>query len=140
MAKDPGGPLLSFIQRLSVAPDHSELPDVELLRRFAVLREDTAFVALMRRHGAMVLVVCQSTHGEGHDAEDAFQATFLVLVRSAGTIRRPPSLAGWLHGVAHRLATKARAEAARRRVQERRALPMPNGEPHQHVDWSDLRP
>jgi RNA polymerase sigma factor (sigma-70 family) len=140
MANDSGGPLLSFIRRLPVAHGHSELPDVELLRRFAVTGEESAFVALMHRHGAMVLSVCQSVLREGPDAEDAFQATFLVLVRSARTIRKPPSLASWLHGVAHRLATKVRAEAARRRAHERKALPMPNGEPHQDVDWRDLRP
>jgi RNA polymerase sigma factor (sigma-70 family) len=140
MANDLGSPLLSFIRRLTVAHGHNELPDVELLRRFAATGEESAFVALMHRHGAMVLNVCQSILREGHDAEDAFQATFLVLVQSARSIRKPPSLASWLHGVAHRLATRVRAEAARRRARERQALPMPNGEPHQDVDWRDLRP
>jgi RNA polymerase sigma factor (sigma-70 family) len=139
MANDSGGPLLSFIRRLPVARGHSELPDVELLRRFAVTGEESAFVALMHRHGAMVLNVCRNVLREAQDAEDAFQATFLVLARSARTIRKPPSLASWLHGVAQRLATKVRAEAARRRAHERQALPMPNGEPHQDVDWRDLR-
>src|SRR5262249_24483285 len=74
------------------------------------------------------------------DAEDAFQATFLVLVRKPKAIGKPASVASWLHGVAYRLAMKARAEAARRRLCERQTVTMPTSEPPDEVMWRDLRP
>jgi RNA polymerase sigma-70 factor (ECF subfamily) len=74
----------------------------------------------------MVLQVCCRILANPHDAEDVFQATFLLLARKAGTIRKPESLASWLHGVAHRLALQANAQAMRRRVYKRRAAQMRN--------------
>jgi RNA polymerase sigma factor (sigma-70 family) len=140
MPSESGGPLLTFIRRLATSHGPSDVADGELLRRFAVRREESAFVALMQRHGPMVLGVCQSILREGQDAEDAFQATFLVLVRKAGAIGKPASVASWLHGVAYRLATRVRAEAARRRARERQAVPMSSREPQEEVVWRDLRP
>src|SRR5262245_22948586 len=87
----------------------AEATDGQLLERFAARREESAFAALLRRHGPMVLGVCRRLLRHEQDAEDAFQATFLLLARGASSIRRSESVAGWLHGVARRLAVKARA-------------------------------
>src|SRR5216683_6826310 len=97
---------------------YEETSDRELLERFLAQREEAAFVALLKRHGPMVLQVCRRIQGNEHDAEDAFQATFLLLARKAGSIRKQESVASWLHGVAHRLALEARQSAGRRRVRE----------------------
>src|SRR5579859_7784947 len=74
--------------------------DADLLERFVSQRDEVAFAALLERHGAMVLGVCRRILHDEHRAEDAFQATFLVLVRKASTIRKQQSIASWLHGVA----------------------------------------
>jgi RNA polymerase sigma factor (sigma-70 family) len=140
MASESGGPLLTFIRRLAAAHDPGDQADGELLRRFALRREEAAFTTLMHRHGPMVLGVCQSILRDAQDAEDAFQATFLVLARKAGAISKPGSVASWLHGVACRLAARVRAEAARRRAHERQVVPMPTREPQEEVVWRDLRP
>jgi len=98
------------------------LTDRELLGRFVTCTEEAAelaFAAIVERHGPMVLRVCQSVLHEPHDAQDAFQATFLVLARKAGSIRNRDSLASWLHGVACRIAACASAATARRRRHER---------------------
>jgi RNA polymerase sigma factor (sigma-70 family) len=95
------------------------LTDAELLDRFLRRRDDGAsFEALVARHGPMVLGVCRDLLGDEHAADDAFQATFLVLVRKAGSVRVGDSLGRWLHGVAHRVARHARCDAARRRRRE----------------------
>jgi RNA polymerase sigma factor (sigma-70 family) len=95
------------------------LPDDQLLERFACGRDEAAFTALVRRHGPMVLGVCRSMLRNTHDAEDAFQAAFLVLACKARQIRRRDSLGGFLYGTACRVALKARARASRRQVVER---------------------
>jgi RNA polymerase sigma factor (sigma-70 family) len=93
------------------------LADRELLERFvAGEAAEAAFEAMVDRHGAMVRSVCRSMLGDRDEVDDAFQATFLVLARRAGSIRRRDALASWLYGVARRVAARARAEAARRRV------------------------
>jgi RNA polymerase sigma factor (sigma-70 family) len=140
MANKLGGPLLAFLQRMTVSRSHGALTDGELLQRFAAQREESAFATLMHRHGSMVLGVCQSILQDTQDAEDVFQATFLVLVRKPRGIVRPASVASWLHGVAYRLAMKARVGNARRRSCERQAVTtMPAGEPYDGVIWRDLR-
>ena len=90
-----------------------------LLDRFITQRDEAAFEAIVSRHGPMVLGVCRRLLDDPGDIEDAFQATFLVLVRRAGTLRDPELLANWLHGVAHRVAVRARANSFRRRLHER---------------------
>src|ERR1700687_2696540 len=81
-----------------------DMSDSQLLERFLARREDGDFELLVRRHGGLVLRVCQRVLTDEHAAEDAFQATFLILVRKAGTIRRHESLGSWLYGVAYRVA------------------------------------
>ncbi len=90
-----------------------------LLERFITDRDEEAFEALISRHGPMVLGMCRRMLDDPRDVEDAFQATFLVLVRKAGSLRDRDLLANWLYGVAHRVATRARATACRRRMRER---------------------
>jgi RNA polymerase sigma factor (sigma-70 family) len=104
------------------------LSDGELLERFVSSRDEPAFEAIVRRHGAMVLGVCRRVLGDHHDAEDAFQATFLVLSRKARSVRPGAMLPNWLYGVAHQVAIKARANNARRRSRERQVTTMPEPE------------
>jgi RNA polymerase sigma factor (sigma-70 family) len=113
--------LLRHVRRL-VAPAGDD--DGELLARFAARRDEAAFAALVRRHGPMVLGVCRSLLHDAHSADDAFQATFLVLLRRAASLEKRPSLGGWLSGVAYRTALKARTSAARRRTREGKAAAM----------------
>jgi DNA-directed RNA polymerase specialized sigma24 family protein len=84
-----------------------------LLRRFVTDRDEAALAALVARHGPMVLGVCRRVLRDEHAIEDAFQATFLILVRRAAAIRDGDRIGAWLYGVAHRMALRARASAAR---------------------------
>src|SRR5688500_1835164 len=107
-------PLLQALTEL----DCHRKTDGQLLEQFLTLRDEAAFTALIRRHGPMVLGVCRRILGNAADADDAFQATFLVLVRKAPSLAARPVLGDWLHGVARRTALKAQRAAARRREQE----------------------
>ncbi len=131
-------PLLRHLHRLA-AGRAAALPDGELLRWYVERREETAFVALVERHGPMVLGVCQSVLRHRHDAEDTFQATFLLLARNAASIRRAEGVGSWLHGVAYRVALKARAAAARRRAIESRATPPQPVAPADDLSWGEVR-
>src|SRR5262249_28215601 len=102
------GTVLRHIHTL-LGSGHDLRADQELLRRFVLGREQAAFEALVHRHGPLVLGVCRRVLRHEHDAEDAFQATFLVLARKAGTIRQQESLCGWLDRVAYHIAVKAQA-------------------------------
>ena len=118
------------------------LTDAQLLNLFVARRGEAAelaFAALIERHGAMVLRACRGVLRNPHDAEDAFQATFLVLARKAGALHRPGSLAGWLYGVALRVAARARAARGRRRKHEQRWTEMTRG-PTSPGNRDDIRP
>jgi RNA polymerase sigma factor (sigma-70 family) len=104
--------LLRYIRRLAIRTEPSEASDAALLGRFIADRDEQAFAALVNRHAALVFQVCWRILGDVHDAQDAFQATFLVLARKADTVHPPEMLPGWLHGVARRVALKARAARA----------------------------
>jgi RNA polymerase sigma factor (sigma-70 family) len=133
------GAVLRHIRQLAAARHDPERPDHQLLERFARHRDGDAFAALLRRHGPMVLGVCHSVLHNVHDAEDAFQAAFLLLARKAGSIRRREAVSGWLYRVAYRLAVRARATAARRRVHERRAAAMPPADPVLDLSLREVR-
>lgn len=115
--------LLGQIQRLLSSASAAVAGDAVLLERFASQGDESAFAALLARHGPMVYGVCRRVLHDRHQAEDAFQATFLVLARKAGTLRRPQSLAGWLYGTARHLALKVRRGDARRHQRETECLP-----------------
>jgi RNA polymerase sigma factor (sigma-70 family) len=129
MTSTQAGFVLQHIRRLTGMRRATQPPDAQLLERFLAQREEAAFADLVRRHGPMVLNVCRGILRHEQDAEDAFQATFLVLARKADTIRQPEAVAGWLYEVAHRVAVKAQADAARRRAQERKAIPIAAADP-----------
>jgi RNA polymerase sigma factor (sigma-70 family) len=109
----PTGRVITVIRTLVREPD--DRPDGDLLNRFVAERDGAAFAELVRRHGRMVFGVCRRVLGHDHDAEDAFQAVWLVLARRAADVRPPGSVGPWLYGVAVRTAGKARALAMKRR-------------------------
>src|SRR5688572_1608924 len=102
------GRLLRTVLRRCPGVDPPGSPDADLVRRFAAERDEAASAALVAGHGPMVWGVCRNLLGDEADAEDAFQATFLALVRGAGQIRNPAAVGAWLHGVTVRVATKAK--------------------------------
>jgi RNA polymerase sigma factor (sigma-70 family) len=134
---EPLTSLLHHLRRLSPGPPPGS--DADLLDRFARLRDEPSFAALVRRHGPMVHNVCRRVLGDAHAAEDAAQAAFLVLARKAGSLRRPEALAGWLHGVACRVALKA--HGSRRHHQDLAAaaeLADPRPDPLAEVSARDV--
>jgi RNA polymerase sigma factor (sigma-70 family) len=136
-----GSPLTEFLHRLRRSlrlRGEMETTDSELLQRYVADREEAAFEALVQRHGPMVLSLCRYLVHNPHDAEDAFQATFLVLVRRAASIRKPELLGNWLYGVAYRVATRARAQAAHRSAREKQGVDMIAIEPP--WEGNELRP
>ncbi len=139
MADGHAHPALRFLRRITAAGRGGGTPDGELLARFAARNDEAAFAALVRRHGPMVFGVCRRVLHDPHDAEDAFQATFLVLVSRAGALGRPELLGNWLYGVANRTALKARADAARRRERERQARAAAGADPADEAAGRDLR-
>src|SRR6516164_3707550 len=118
MTTTQAGVVLRHIRGLKQAGAAHQLTDRQLLERFAARREEAAFEALLRRHGAMVQGVCRRVLGNPHDAEDAFQATFLVLARKAREVGRLGSVGGWLYQVAYTTALKAKVSTAARRRRE----------------------
>jgi RNA polymerase sigma factor (sigma-70 family) len=131
------GSLLSHLRDLAAPP--GAVGDAQLLERFAARGDEAAFSQLVRRHGTMVLGVCRRLLRYEVDVEDAFQATFLVLARRAARIRKTGSLGSWLHGVAWRVAMRARVDAARRATRERCCPGAPRVEPSEEVSWAEVR-
>jgi RNA polymerase sigma factor (sigma-70 family) len=121
MASTAMGTTLRQIHRLFDEGSVAFLSDERLLERFAADRDESAFEALVARHGPMVLGVCRSVVKDEHDAEDAFQATFLTLARKAGSLRADPTIGGWLYRVARRVALQASLAVAGRKARESEA-------------------
>src|SRR5262249_17868878 len=113
--------ILHSIRRVVAEQGGSQLADHDLVRHLDGQADEAAFHALLIRHGPMVLEVCRSVLRNEPDAEDAFQAAFLVLARNAGSIRKSASVGSWLHGVAYRTALKTRARLSAIRKHEARA-------------------
>ncbi|MHC5540565.1 RNA polymerase sigma factor, partial [Singulisphaera rosea] len=131
---------LGQVHRLFGEGTTAGLTDAQLLERFASVGDGASFEALVTRHGRMVLAVCRDILKDPHDAEDAFQATFLVLVKKAGTLWLRGSLSSWLYCVAYRVALQANKATARRRASEwRRGLEMNPGS-ERPGPWHDLLP
>jgi RNA polymerase sigma factor (sigma-70 family) len=130
--------LLKHLYHLARADGSEALTDGELVQRFVACGEEAAFAALVRRHGPLVLQVCQRLLHDPHTAEDVFQAAFLVLARKAGTLRKPEAVGSFLYGVAYRLAHRARVEAARRRRYESLHAAAPPADPLAEVSGREL--
>jgi RNA polymerase sigma factor (sigma-70 family) len=131
--------VLRSLRRAALPHDGGGPSDGQLLARFRDARDAAAFEALLRRHGPMVLGVCRRVLRHEQDAEDAFQATFLVLVRKAASVAVRGSLGGWLYGVAYLTAQKARGATARRRAKEKQ-MARPEAVPDPGDLWRELRP
>ena len=148
MGKRQSGHALRSLRSLFTAGTATGLTDRELLERYRAKRAETAeaataaelaSAALVDRHGAMVWGVCHYVLGDAHEAEDAFQATFLVLVRKARSVRVDGSLGRWLYGVAHRVALRARSGAERRWSGPGQVPPQSSHDPADIVELRDLR-
>jgi RNA polymerase sigma factor (sigma-70 family) len=139
MAHEGDGTILQFLRQL-MPSGGGPSADGDLLARFVAGRDPAAFEALVRRHGPMVWGVCLRMLADPTDAEDAFQATFLVLARRAGAVGRRELLANWLYGVARRAALKARGRRARRRAHERQVATMTEPLAAGNDSWATLRP
>ncbi len=139
MATGPLGGVLHHLRRAALLQEGGGLADGQLLECFLTRRDESAFEALLQRHGPMVWGVCRRVLRHTHDAEDAFQATFLVFARKAASIRQRESVGNWLYGTAHRAALEVKA--ARHRSRERQVSAM--SEPEAVVeadDWHDVLP
>jgi RNA polymerase sigma factor (sigma-70 family) len=139
MANSQLNGVLRHLRRAVLPYDGERLTDGQLLERFLATHEDAAFAALLRRHGPMVLGVCRRVLNSLHDAEDAFQATFLVLVCKGSSVTARESVGSWLYGVAFRTAKKARASASRRRAKEKQ-MARPEALHETDDRWGELRP
>jgi RNA polymerase sigma factor (sigma-70 family) len=130
--------VLRQLRGLATAEQADRLSDRQLLERFEASHEEAAFAALVKRHGPLVWGVCRRVLRNSHDAEDVFQATFLVLAQKAGSAGRRGSLGGWLHRVAFHAALKARARVANRQRHERLVLAPRSADPLDEVTGREL--
>lgn len=140
MSKVKRSPVLRFLDNMACEPKAMGCSDSELLSRFAQREDAIAFSVLLHRHAPMVLQVCERALGNEHDAEDAFQATFLILARKAVSIRQSGSVASWLYGVALRTAKNLKRAKAIQRKQEAQAPPAQACEPSTELLWNEIRP
>jgi RNA polymerase sigma factor (sigma-70 family) len=140
MAASSRHPLLQYLRRLSSGMvGDAALDDAQLLERFLTSRDESAFTTLVQRYGAMVWGLCVRQLGQTPEAEDAFQATFLVLVRKAASLHGPQALGPWLYGVAYRTASKVRVQRAQRAARET-PLTEQIAEERPEPMWSDVWP
>src|SRR5262249_8224032 len=116
--------VLRFLRHAAGANAVGDQSDAALMREFVSQGSEDAFAAILNRHGALVFAVCLRTLRDNTDAEDAFQATFLVLARKAGSIRKQKTLPAWLHRVALNICRTIKLAAARRQAHERQAINM----------------
>jgi RNA polymerase sigma factor (sigma-70 family) len=130
--------VLGQIRKLGAAVRAADATDADLLRRFVEVHDEIAFGMLVKRHSSMVLSVCQRVLSHTQDAEDACQATFLVLAQKAASIRKTASLSSWLHGVAFRAASNLRAERSRRRAREAAAR-SPAKTENAGLSWQEVQ-
>jgi RNA polymerase sigma factor (sigma-70 family) len=140
MANSPISTVIQHLRMTLRQPGEADLSDAHLLRQFIEQHDEAAFAALTRRHGPMVMAVCLRVAHNRQDAEDAFQATFLVLVRKAASIASRHLLGNWLYGVAYNTALKARAAAVKRRSREKQVTDMPEPAMAEPERWHDLLP
>jgi RNA polymerase sigma factor (sigma-70 family) len=132
--------VIHHLRRAVLVRDGEGMTDGELLEAFLARRDETAFEALVRRHGPMVLNVCRRVVGHVHDAEDAFQAAFLVLARKAASVVPREAVGNWLYGVAYHTALSARAKRTRRHVKEKQVTDMPHPTVAPEDLWPELQP
>ena len=132
--------ILQYLRRIVVQQHAQGMTDGGLLELFLTHQDEAAFEALVRRHGPMVLAVCRRLLHNPDDAEDAFQATFLVLVRKAASIRPSEMVGNWLYGVAYRTALEAKRAIGKRRAKEKRVSEMPRADTANDDIWTELRP
>ena len=141
VAKEQRGNLIDRLRRAVLVGAEANLTDGQLLECFVGRRDEAAVAVLVRRHGPMVWGVCRRVLHNHQDAEDAFQATFLVLVRKAASVRPREAVGNWLYGVAHTTALKARATAAKRHAREKQVSEMPEPEAVTEPDpWHGVEP
>src|SRR5262245_42252241 len=133
------GTVVRYIRQVAHRPDLADESDARLLERFTTRHDGEAFDVLICRHGAMVWGVCRRVLNASHDAEDAFQSTFLVLARKKRIGFKGDSVGNWLYGVAYRTALKARAVAARRRAKEMKVAAMSGTAKFRPADCDMLR-
>jgi RNA polymerase sigma factor (sigma-70 family) len=132
--------VVEHLRSVALRQEAAGMSDKQLLEGFVAARDQVAFAVLVRRHAPLVWNVCRRVLTNHYDAEDAFQATFLVLVRKAAAIANRDLLANWLYGVAHRTALKARAAAAKRQTNERQVPELPETPAVQDNLWSKMLP
>jgi RNA polymerase sigma factor (sigma-70 family) len=140
MATSQMSEVIQHVRRAVLLRAGAGLTDGQLLADYLSRRDEAALATLVRRHGPMVWGVCRRVLRNYHDAEDAFQATFLLFVRKAASIASRDLLANWLYGVAHQTALNARRTGAKRRARERQVAEMPEPETVPQERWHDLRP
>src|SRR5947209_13941159 len=140
MATGQMSEVIRHLRKTGLLRDRADRTDGQLLEDYLASREEGALAALVRRHAPLVWGVCRRVLPDPHDAEDAFQATFLVLLRRAASIASRDRLANWLYGVARRTALKARAATAKRKGRERQAAELPEPAAPSEDRGDDPRP
>jgi RNA polymerase sigma factor (sigma-70 family) len=133
------GTILRHLHDLLDSATAQGLSDAQLLGRYAEHRDETAFATLVARHARLVWGVCRHRLHCDQDAEDAFQATFFILARRAGSIRKAEAVASWLHGVAYRVAMKAKKSARKRQIREQQAVRTAPSPPPSDLSWRELQ-